>query len=206
MTSILVIDSSPRGDQSITRKITQFTAEQLQKQHPGAKITNRDLAAHPLPHLTGAHIAAYYTPAEQRNDGLKEIIRESDAAVAELQAHDLIVIGAPMWNFSIPSVLKSWIDHVVRAGVTFSYDANGAKGHVLGKKVIVVLATGGLYSQGPYAAMDFQTNYLKSLFAFIGMTDVTFIRAEGIGMGEEAVKKALASAEAQAQAATAKAA
>ena len=206
MTKILVIDSSPRGDQSISRQVTKLVADKLKAEHSGATVTLRDLAAAPLPHLTENHINAYYTPVEARSEVLKNVIKESDAAVDELLAADVLVIGAPMWNFSIPSVLKSWIDHVVRKGRTFNYGATGVEALVKGKKAIIVISSGGLYSEGPMQAMDFDSTYLRSVLGFIGITDVSFIRAEGIGMGEEATKAALASAATQATEAVKKAA
>lgn len=206
MTQILVIDSSPRGSQSISRQVTKLVTDKLTAAHPGAKIVTRDLAAQPLPHLHENHINAYYTAPEQRDGTLKQVIKESDAAVDELLASDVVVIGAPMWNFSIPSVLKAWIDHVVRKGRTFNYSAAGVEGLVKGKKAIVVISSGGIYSQGPMQAMDFETTYLRGILGFIGITDVTFVRAEGVGMGEEAVKAALAAADQQATEAAKKAA
>lgn len=206
MTQILVIDSSPRGSQSISRQVTKLVTDKLTAAHPGAKIVTRDLAAQPLPHLHENHINAYYTAPEQRDGTLKQVIKESDAAVDELLASDVVVIGAPMWNFNIPSVLKAWIDHVVRKGRTFNYSAAGVEGLVKGKKAIVVISSGGIYSQGPMQAMDFETTYLRGILGFIGITDVTFVRAEGVGMGEEAVKAALAAADQQATEAAKKAA
>ena len=206
MTQILVIDSSPRGSQSISRQVTKLVADKLKAANPAAKVVERDLAAQPLPHLHENHINAYYTAPEQRDETLKQVIKESDAAVDELLASDIVVIGAPMWNFSIPSVLKAWIDHVVRKGRTFNYSAAGVEGLVHGKKAIVVISSGGIYSQGPMQAMDFETTYLRGILGFIGITDVTFVRAEGVGMGEEAVKAALAAADQQASDAVKKAA
>lgn len=197
---ILVIDSSPRTA-SLSRKFTKDIADKLAGQHAGATITHRDLAAKPLPHLTEETINAYYTPADKRSEPLKKAIALSDAAVEELKAADVIVIGAPMWNFNIPSGLKAWIDHVVRAGVTFAYGANGPQGLMTGKKAIVVVTSGGVYSKGPMQAMDFQANYLKSVLGFIGITDVSIVRAEGVSMGDAALSQAVAAAEAQVSAA-----
>ena len=206
MPNILVIESSPRGAQSITRQVTANVVVKLRKQHPAAKVTERDLSASPLPHLEESTINAYYTPAEARSDALKQAIKLSDETVDELLGNDILVIGAPMWNFGIPSVLKAWIDHVTRKGRTFQYGADGIQGLVTGKKAIVVVATGGVYSAGPMAAMDLVTPYLRTILNCIGISDVTFIRAEGIGMGEEAVKTALQKAEAESEAAVKQAA
>ncbi|TAL31182.1 MAG: FMN-dependent NADH-azoreductase [Alphaproteobacteria bacterium] len=193
---ILVVDSSPRA-QSVSRKLTRGIADKLLKQHPEATLKRRDLSAAPLPHLTEDVITSFYTRPDRRDDKLKNAIALSDAAVDELLASDIIVIGAPMWNFNVPSVLKAWIDHVVRAGRTFTYGANGAEGLAGGRKAIVALSSGGVYSEGPAQAMDFQTTYLRSLLSFIGITDVSFVRAEGVSMGEAGYQKALAAAETQ---------
>ncbi|HYI88373.1 MAG TPA: NAD(P)H-dependent oxidoreductase, partial [Beijerinckiaceae bacterium] len=118
----------------------------------------------------------------------------SDALVAELRAADTVVIGAPMYNFSVPTGLRAWFDHVLRAGETFRYTEAGPKGLLEGKRVIVVESRGGLYSEGPAQAADFQEPYLRHLLAFIGLTDVTFVRAERIGFGSEARAEAIAAA------------
>src|SRR5947209_315192 len=120
MKNILVVESSPMGAQSVSRRLTKEVLDGLRKRHPGGTVIVRDLAERPLPHLGAAQIAAYYTPAEKRGDDLKAAVRLSDEAVDELLAADIIVIGAPMWNFGLPSALKAWIDHVVRAGKTFA--------------------------------------------------------------------------------------
>lgn len=206
MTKILVIESSPRGEGSVTRKVAKTIIDKLKAEYAGATVIERDLAANPLPHLHENQIAAFYTPAEQRSDVLKDATKSSDAAVDELLAADIIVIGAPMWNFNIPSSLKAWIDHVVRKGRTFNYGAAGPEGLLKGKKVIVAVASGGVYSQGPAQVMDFETVYLRGILGFIGITDVSFVRAEGVGMGEDAVKAALAAADKQAAEAVKKAA
>lgn len=193
---ILVVDSSPRAT-SVSRKLTRDISEKLLKQYPEAALKHRDLSAAPLPHLTEDVITSFYTHPERRDDKLKDAVALSDAAVDELLASDIIVIGAPMWNFSVPSVLKAWIDHVVRAGRTFAYGANGPQGLAAGRKAIVALSSGGIYSEGPSQAMDFQTAYLRSLLGFIGITEVSFVRAEGVSMGEDSYRRALAAAETQ---------
>ena len=152
--------------------------------HPDATVIDRDLAAHPLPHLTAEVVGAFFTPADKRSPEQAKAIEPSDKAVDELLAADAIVIGAPMWNFGIPSSLKAWIDHVVRAGRTFQYGANGPAGLIPGgKKAIVVSSRGGVYSAGPYAMMDHQESYLKAILGFMGITDISFATAEGLSMG-----------------------
>ena len=195
--TILLIDSSPLGERSVSRKFTAKLAADLKARNPDSKLVTRDLAAQPLPHLNNAVIGAFYTPPEKRDSALVEAVKLSDQAVDELMGADIVVIGAPMWNFGIPSVLKAWIDHVVRAGKTFKYGETGPVGLATGKKMIIVSSRGGVYSQGPMQPLDHQETYLKSVLGFIGITDISFIRAEGVAMGEDAVKKAMATAESQ---------
>jgi FMN-dependent NADH-azoreductase len=200
--NILHIDSSPLGDNSVTRKFTAKVLEGLKAKHPDAKVTTRDFGKTPLPHLSGAVIGAFFTVPDKFTDMQAEVIKASEEAVAELIAADTIVIGAPMWNFGIPSALKAWIDHVVRAGKTFKYGANGPEGLLAPDKiVIVVLARGGVYSSGPMASVEHQGSYLKDVFRFIGLTDVTFVHAEGVAMGPDAIKAAMQTAETQVTAA-----
>jgi FMN-dependent NADH-azoreductase len=197
MAKVLHIDSSVRHTGSLTRQLgTEFIAK-LQAADPSTTVVTRDLANTPVPHLTEEMIGAYFTPAEQRNAQQAATIKTSDTLVDEVLAADTIVIGAPMYNFSITSGLKAWIDHVARAGRTFKYGANGAEGLVTGKKVYVVVATGAAYSEGPYAAYDYTTTYLRAVLGFLGMTDVTFIVAEGVALGEEAVATAIAKSRAK---------
>ncbi|MYM76224.1 FMN-dependent NADH-azoreductase [Duganella sp. FT134W] len=197
MANILHIDSSVRSTGSLTRQLGGEYIAKLKAANPAATVVTRDLAANPLPHLTEQVIGAYFTPAEQRNAEQAAAIKTSDALVDELLAADTIVIGAPMYNFSVTSGLKAWIDHVARAGRTFQYGANGIQGLVTGKKVVVFVASGGVYSEGPAAAYDHITTYLRAVLGFLGLTDVTFIVAEGVAMGEEAVANALAKNRAQ---------
>jgi len=137
-------------------------------------------------------LGAFFTPAEQRSAEQKALVNISETLIAEVNAADTIVIGAPMYNFSITSTLKAWIDHVARAGVTFKYTETGPVGLIQGKKVYVFTSRGGVYSEGPAKAMDFHETYLRAVLGFIGMSDVTFIHSEGLGMGEAAVAKAIA--------------
>ncbi len=196
--TILHIDSSPLGERSVSRKLTAKVLADLKAKHPDSKVITRDFGATPLPHLDGITLGAFFTPPDQRTDALREAIKLSDQAIDELIAADVIVIGAPMWNFGIPSSLKAWIDHIIRAGRTFKYGATGPESLLpLGKKVIIVSSRGGVYSQGPMQAMDHQEAYLKAVLGFIGLTDVAIIRAEGMAMGEDAAKTALQAAETQ---------
>lgn len=196
--TILHIDSSPFGDRSFSRKLGTRILEGLKAKHPDARVVTRDLAATPLPHLDGNVLGAFFTAPDQRNAAQNAALKASDQAVQEVLEADIIVIGAPMWNFGIPSVLKAWIDHIVRAGLTFKYTATGPVGLVpSGKKVIIASSRGGVYSEGPYMAADHQESHLKAVLGFLGLTDVVVVRTEGVNMGDESVKKALQSAETQ---------
>jgi len=196
--TILHIATSPMAERSVSRKLAAKTLEALQAKYPESTVVTRDLAVHPLPHLDGTILSAFFTPADQRNAALAAAAVPSDRAIDEIFAADIIVIDAPMWNFGIPSVLKAWIDHISRAGRTFKYTAMGAQSLLpAGKKAIIISSRGGIYSEGPAKAMDHQETYLTAILAFIGITDVSFVRAEGVAMGEEAVKKAMTSADAE---------
>jgi FMN-dependent NADH-azoreductase len=192
MATVLHINSSVRQNGSLSRQLGAEFVAKWQAANPSGTVVTRDLADTPLPHLTEQMLGAYFTPAEQRSADQTASLQTSDALVAELLAADTIVIGAPMYNFSVPSGLKAWIDHVARGGLTFKYGANGPEGLVHGKKVIVFVASGGVYSAGPAAAYDHLTTYLRAVLGFLGMTDITFVVAEGVAMGEEAVSAAIA--------------
>jgi len=196
--TILHVESSPLGERSVSRKLASKIIAELKAKHPHSTIIERDLAANPFPHLNGLTVGAFFTPPEQRNEMLSEAVKLSDQAVDELLAADVIVIGAPMHNFSIPSALKAWIDHIVRTGRTVRYTERGPQGLVpADNKVIIASARGGFYSHGPLKALDYQETYLKAIFEFIGVTDITFVRAEGVGSGPEAQNAAMQLAEAQ---------
>ena len=201
MSTLLHIDSSARTGGSISRQLTATFAQQWQAKNPGGKIVHRDLAANALPHLSESMLGAYFTPADARSAEQADVIKQSDALVDELLSADTIVIGVPMYNFAPPSTLKAWIDHVFRAGRTFKYGESGPVGLVTGKKAVIILSRGGKYSEGPMEALDFQGKYLKGALGFIGITDVELVIAEGVSMGEEAAKQAVAAAEAKINAA-----
>ena len=193
---ILQIDSSPLGERSVSRKFTAAVVAGLTAKHSGATVVTHDYGAAPLPHLDGTTIAAFFTPPEQRSPALAEAVKRSDAAAAELLTADIIVVGAPMWNFGLPSGLKAWIDHIVRAGITFRYTPTGPEGLVpAGKKVIIVSARGGIYSEGPFLPYDHQETYLQGIFGFLGFRDIAVVRAEGLALGEAAVAQAIETAE-----------
>ena len=191
MTTILHISSSVRSTGSLSRQLTNEFVAKLAAAHAGSTVIERDLAAQPVPHLTEQMMGAYFTPDEQRTPEQNKIVKLSDDLVAELMAAELVVIGAPMYNFSISSTLKAWVDHIARAGLTFQYGANGPEGLVKGKKFVIFTARGGVYTEGPAKVMDFQENYLRAVLGFLGITDISFVRSEVLAMGEEAVNTAL---------------
>jgi FMN-dependent NADH-azoreductase len=195
MSNILVLNSSAAGEASVSRLLVADAVAELTERLPGAQVVFRDLAADPIPHLLPSTINGVRgqptSPAELEARAL------SDKLIAELRAADIIVIGAPMYNFSVPTTLRTWFDHVLRAGETFSYSEAGPKGLLTGKRVIVVESRGGLYSEGPAMSVDFQEPYLRHLLGFVGLTDVTFVRAEKIGYGPEAREQALADSRAE---------
>ena len=194
MSSILLVTSSPRGAASHSTRVATELASKLQARTPGSKLVTRDLNSNPLPHIDADFSSGIYTPAESRSERQQSVVGVSDAIVDELVAADAIVIATGMINFNISSTLKAWVDHIARAGRTFSYGAEGPKGLVTGKKVYIVIASGGVYSNGPAAAFDHAVPYLRTALGFLGMTDVEVVRIEGVAMGPEAEAKAISSA------------
>ena len=194
--NILYVTSSSRGAESYSNRVAQNVLDELLARHPDASVTVRDLARAPLPHIGDDFVAATRSPSGPQTDAQRALLAQSDALVDELFAADLIVIAAPMINFTIPSNLKTWIDHVARAGRTFRYSEKGPEGLVTGKQVIVVAARGGIYS-GAGNALDFQVPYLKGALGFLGMTDVDVVEVEGTAYGPDAAEKAVAAATAR---------
>jgi FMN-dependent NADH-azoreductase len=193
---ILHIDSSVTGAKSISRPLTKETAAKLASK-PGATVTYRDLVDEPLNHYT-AVLRVYGVTPETATPAQKLELETGEAILAEFLASDVVVLGAPMYNFGIPSQLKAWVDLICVAGKTFSYGADGPKGLCGDKKVIIVSSRGGKYGPGsPTAHMDFQENYLKGVLGFLGVTDITVIRAEGIGYGPDVAKAAVEGAQAE---------
>jgi FMN-dependent NADH-azoreductase len=180
MATLLKIDSSPMGEHSISRKLTEQFATSWRKAHPGGEVVSRDLTTTNILAVNGIWIGAAYTPQEARSPEQQKVLAISDALIAELQLANEYVIGVPMHNFGIPSTLKLWIDQVVRVGKTFSYGTGSAKGLLNGKKATLLVASGGVYEHGSaMASLNFVTPYLKAVFGFIGIPDVTIIAAEG---------------------------
>ena len=197
---ILQINASARREGANSTRVADSVVARLRAAHPEARLTLRDLAVTPHPVLDEAALGALFTPADQRSAEQAARVALDDALIAEVQAHDTLVLGVPMYNFGVPVQLKTWIDAIARAGVTFRYTANGPEGLLTGKTVYVALARGGLYRD---TANDSQVPYLKSVLGFLGMTDVKFIYAEGLAMGPEAAARAFAQAEADLDAALA---
>lgn len=192
--NILQINSSSRPDASHSSRLAASIVERLRATQLDATVTVRDLGRNPLGELDEPALQALFTPAEQRTAEQTARVAIDDALIAEIQAADLLVLGVPMYNFGVPAQLKNWIDAIARAKVTFTYSEKGPVGLLTGKKVYVALTRGGLYRNTP---ADTQVPYLKTVLAFLGMTDVQFVYAEGIAMGPQAEQEALASAQAQ---------
>lgn len=189
MKSLLVINSSAAREGSVSRELVEFTVDRLLQAAPESRVVRRDLGADPVPHLAVETLNGVRGTPETVAERAARAL--SDELIAEARAADTIVIGAPMYNFSVATGLRAWFDHVLRAGETFSYSAEGVKGLLGGKRVIVIESRGGLYTEGPASAIDFQEPYLRHLLGFVGITDVTFVHAEKIGYGPEARAAAL---------------
>ncbi|RUL66137.1 FMN-dependent NADH-azoreductase [Dyella dinghuensis] len=179
---LLHIDASSLGQHSVSRQLTAAAVNKLRQEHPALDVTYRDVSSNPLPH---------WTPVV---DAQSEAAQLGNEVMDEFLAADVIVIGAPMYNFSIPSQLKAWIDRISVAGKTFSYTEAGPKGLAGGKRVIVASSRGGIYSSGPAAGLDFQEAYLRAVFGFLGITDLQFVRAEGVNVSAEHKTNAIAAA------------
>ncbi|MFD0793890.1 FMN-dependent NADH-azoreductase [Mucilaginibacter litoreus] len=193
---ILHLISSPRGNESFSIKLGDAIVKKLQQANPGSTVTIYNLVDQPFPHLEESHLTSFFTPPEQFTPELAEAVKHSDQAIAQLMDADAIVIGAPMYNFTIHSSLKAWIDHIVRAGKTFRYTESWPEGLVKGKKVYVAISSGGIYSEGDLKPIDFIEPYLKTVLGFLGMADIKFFRAEGLkipGVKETALEKAIES-------------
>ncbi len=195
MKKILNIVTSIKGKESFSLRLSDAILERLESVYPNSTIKTRDLGKNPFPHLEETHFASFYTPEEIRTPEHIKAIKHSDEAIKELMEANVIVIGVPLYNFGIPSTLKAWIDHIVRAGVTFKYADGFPEGFVVNKKVYLAIASGAVYSEGPMKSYDFTENYLRTILGFIGMTDITVFRVEGTMIPEfkeTALPKAIA--------------
>ena len=197
---ILQINGSARTAGANSTRLADEIVSRLTAKSPAAELVVRDLARKPAPVVDEAALGALFTPAEQRTPEQAARVAESDALIAEVQGADVIVIGVPMYNFAISTQLKSWIDAIARVGVTFRYTENGPEGLLKGKKVIAACARGGRYRGTP---TDTQTPYLQTVLGFVGLSELRFVYAEGLNMGDEAARQGFAEAEADIDAALA---
>ncbi len=194
MSKLLVIESSARQQGSVSRQLTAQFIANWQAANPSDQIKVRDLAIDQVPHLDANLLGGWMTPAAQQSTAEQAALALSNSLTDELLAADVLVLAAPMYNFTIPSTLKAWLDHVLRAGVTFKYTENGPQGLLGGKRAFVLTARGGIYAG---SAMDHQEPYLRQALAFIGIHDVSFIHAEGLNLGTEFMEKGLSEAKVQ---------
>lgn len=177
MATLLQIHSSILGDNSQSSALARQFSAQWQAQHADGRVITRDLAAEPLPHLDGARVGAFFTDAAERSPAQQALVAQSDALIDELRAADVVVLGVPMYNFSIPSQLKSWMDNVARAGVSFRYTSNGPEGLLGDKPVYIFTTRGGVYHAN---GADYQVPFLRQFFGLLGLTNIEVIYAEGL--------------------------
>ncbi|MBC7466676.1 MAG: NAD(P)H-dependent oxidoreductase [Bdellovibrio sp.] len=186
MPTLLIIESSPRGEQSMSRGLTKIFVDRWKSKNPDGRVIERDLMKTSLPFVTMPWLGAYFTPAEQHSPEMKEILRLSDQLVAEVLAADHIAIGTPVYNYNIPAVLKAYVDHIVRKGKTLGVSGEGL---VQGKRATILMASGGLYKEGtPIHDRDIATNYLRLILKVIGIEDVTVVaggNAKAVDMGQK---------------------
>lgn len=196
MKKILSIVSSARGSASNSIRLQQEIIDRLQTRYPENEVKVRDLVSKKYPHLEESHLNAFFAPEESDSAEYRLAISHSEESIRELEEADIIVIGVPVYNFHIPSALKAWIDHIVRARKTFSFVDGAPQGALKGKKVYLAIASGGVFSDGPYKPFDFVEPYLRHILGFIGLTDITVYRAEGFsipGVQDTAMQKGIES-------------
>ena len=194
MKKILHLKSSLQGKESNSIKLGNAIVEKILEKYPGSTVEELNLVDIEIPHVTPAVLRTFFIPADQHTEEEKGYIKFSNTLVKQLMDSDIIVIGAPLYNFTIHSSLKAWIDHITRAGITFGYGETGPVGMVEGKKVYIAMSSGAIFSEGPYKINDFVAPYLKAFLSFLGMTDLTIIRAEGLkipGVKEQAMEKGI---------------
>lgn len=196
MTNLLVVETSPRGENSISRNMTRRFLANWQTAHPKGNIVERDLMETELPFVTAPWLEAYFTPSEKHSPKMRDALRLSDELVGELLIADHIVIATPVYNYNVPAALKAWVDHIVRKGLTLGLDG---KGMLSGKKATVLLASGGIYTEeSPIRDRDIATQYLRLILSVIGITDVTFVTGGGarvVDMGERTMDAFVATVE-----------
>lgn len=200
MTKLLVVETSPRGNHSISRIMTRRFVANWRDAHPGGEVVDRDLMETDLPFVTAPWLQAYFTPSEQHSPDMKQALQLSDMLVGEVLAADHIVIATPVYNYNVPAALKAWVDHIVRKGMTLGADGGGL---VAGKKATVLLASGGIYTEGsPIRDRDLATQYLRLILSVIGITDVTVVAGGGakvVDMGEQTMDGFIAGLEPEIQ-------
>jgi FMN-dependent NADH-azoreductase len=189
---ILQVKSSILGDSGVSSRLADEFVAALAEQQRKVQIVERDLSAHPVPHFDGARAAAFFAKPEERTAEQRAVLSYSDALISELRDADVLVLGLPMYNFGVPSQLKAWFDHLARAGETFKYTENGSVGLLKGRKAYVFAARGGVYGDN-----HSQTQFVREFLAFIGLTDVEFVYADGLAMGEERRNNSIAAAGAE---------
>ncbi|MBW0147701.1 FMN-dependent NADH-azoreductase [Marinobacter arenosus] len=188
MKNVLVITASIFGQDGQSSQLVERTLEQLKKTHGEIRITHRDLAEEPVPHLDASRFGAFLTGTDDRNDQQQRIVDYSDSLIEEVKQADVLVMGVPMYNFGVPSVLKAYFDHIARAGITFRYTENGPVGLLEDRPVYILAARGGIYAGTPN---DSQTPFLRLFLGFLGLNDVHFVYAEGLNMGDDQKESAL---------------
>jgi FMN-dependent NADH-azoreductase len=185
MSNLLVVETSPRGDHSISRRLTRRFVDNWREAHPGGQVVWRDLLETDLPFVNATWLKAYFTPPGQHSPEMKAVLRLSDTLVAELLVADHLVIATPVYNYNVPAALKAWIDHIVRKGLTLDHDGQGL---LQDKTATVLMASGGIYTEGsPIQDRDITTQYLRLILKIIGITDATFVAAGGakvVDLGE----------------------
>jgi FMN-dependent NADH-azoreductase len=194
MKTLLQINTSLFSEQGHSTQLAQRLVENWRLQNPHGQVVVRDLAKHPVPHLSAERFQAFLTPAGERTDEQQAVAAESDRWIAELREADTVVLGLPMYNFGVPSTLKAYFDHIARAGITFKYTDAGPVGLLADKPVYIVATRGGAYRG---TAKDTQSQYVRDFFEFLGIRDVHFVYAEGLNMGTETQQASLRSAQAQ---------
>lgn len=197
MKKVLHIISSPQGEASVSKKLGNAIIDKIKDKYTDISVTERNLTTNVFPHLDQLQIGSWFTPAENHSAEQVNAIRISNEAIAEMQEADIYVIGAPFYNFAIPSTLKAYLDHIVRPGITFRYNEQGKpEGFLKNKKAYIAVSSSGVYSEGEFKSYDFVSPYLKFLLGLLGITDVSFVRAEGLrldGIKETAFEKGVES-------------
>jgi FMN-dependent NADH-azoreductase len=195
--NLLHLDSSILGDNSVSRQLSAALVDAVRKQHPGVSVSHRDLAQDAVAHLSGEILGAAFAPETDWTALQRSERAVTETLIAEFLAADVVVIAAPMYNFSIPSQLKSWIDRIAAAGRTFKYTDGGPVGLAGGKKVLIASSRGGVYSSEQGRTMDFQEDYLRTVFGFLGISDIEIVRAEALNMGDDKRATAIHAARAE---------